>query len=314
MSEPVLVIEDVKKTFKIGFARKVVEAVRGISFGVERGEIFGFLGPNGAGKTTTIKMCMDLIRPSGGSIRLFGLPPGSVEARRSVGYLPEQPYFYDYLKPGEILDFFGRLHGLSRPERKRRSGELLSLVGLSHAADRTLRRFSKGMLQRVGLAQALVGDPELVVLDEPLSGLDPIGRKEVKEIISSLKQRGKTIFFSSHILSDIELLCDRIAIIDRGKLRAAGPIRDFLHAEQSEVEIIASAVSDGLRTEVSALARSVQVLGRNVKIICDSQRSTALVEKLVKGAAAVESVVPRSETLEEIFVRMAQRKEGGMAR
>jgi len=306
MTDQIMVVEDLKKTFKVGFARKVVEAVRGISFTVNQGEIFGFLGPNGAGKTTTMKMLMDLIRPSSGRIELYGAPPGSVEARKRVGYLPEQPYFYDYLKPGELVDFFGQLYGVPRSERVKRVNELLTLVGLDHARDRTLRKFSKGMLQRAGLAQALIGDPELVILDEPLSGLDPIGRKELKDIIVSLKQRGKTIFFSSHILADIELLCDRMAIVDKGLLKYFGPTSEFVLKGQKEVEVIASNVSATVKEAITARAQNVEDFGEKVKLLATRDEATVIVELLVKAGAQVDAVVPRSESLEEIFVRTAQ--------
>jgi ABC-2 type transport system ATP-binding protein len=306
MAEPVMVVESLKKTFKVGFARKVVDAVRGISFVVEPGEIFGFLGPNGAGKTTTMKMCMDLIRPTSGRVLLFGSPPGSRAARQRIGYLPEQPYFYDYLKPVELLDFFGRLYGVPRGVRRKRIDELIALVGLDHARDRTLRKFSKGMLQRAGLAQALIGDPELVILDEPLSGLDPIGRKELKDIIVSLKQKGKTLFFSSHILADIELLCDRMAIVDKGRLKYFGPTADFVRKGQHEVEIVAMRVNGEVKAAVAAQALSVEDFGDKVKLLATREAVGPIVERLVGSGASVEAVIPRSESLEELFVRTAQ--------
>ncbi len=306
MTDRIMVVEDLKKTFKVGFARKVVEAVRGVSFVVNQGEIFGFLGPNGAGKTTTMKMLMDLIRPSGGRIELFGSPPGSIEARKRIGYLPEQPYFYDYLKPGELVDFFGQLYGVPRAVRRKRVDELLTLVGLDHARDRTLRKFSKGMLQRAGLAQALIGDPELVILDEPLSGLDPIGRKELKDIIVALKQRGKTVFFSSHILADIELLCDHLAIVHKGLLKYFGATSEFVLQGQKEVEIIASNVSASVKATVVARALAVEDFGEKMKLLATRADAAAIVELLVKGGAQVDVVAPRSESLEEIFVRTAQ--------
>lgn len=309
MPEPVLIIEDLHKTFRVGFARKTVNAVKGVSLFVNPGEIFGFLGPNGAGKTTTMKICMDLIRPTSGKVLLFGASPGSMAARKKIGYLPEQPYFYDYLKPGELLDFFGRLYGVPRRLRKKRIDELLELVGLSQARDRTLRKFSKGMLQRAGLAQALIGDPDLVVLDEPLSGLDPIGRKELKDIIVSLRQRGKTVFFSSHILSDIELLCDRIAIIDQGHLQYLGATRDFVHKGLNEVEIVAAAVSPESLEKLRPMVRSVEDFGSRQKFLAERENSAGVVKLLVSSGAQVESVIPRSETLEEIFVRLAREGE-----
>jgi ABC-2 type transport system ATP-binding protein len=310
MPEPVLFIEDLRKTFRVGFARKTVNAVKGVSLFVNPGEIFGFLGPNGAGKTTTMKMCMDLIRPTSGRVLLFGSPPGSMAARQRIGYLPEHPYFYDYLKPGELLDFFGRLYGVPRKLRKQRIGELLDLVGLGHVRDRTLRKFSKGMLQRAGLAQALIGDPDLVILDEPLSGLDPIGRKELKDIIIALRRRGKTVFFSSHILSDIELLCDRIAIIDRGHLQYLGGTRDFVHKGQNEVEIVAAAVPPAALDKLRSMVLSTEDFGSRQKFLAGRESSAAVVGLLVESGAQVESVIPRSETLEEIFVRRAREGEG----
>ncbi len=306
MTDRIMVVEELKKTFKVGFSRKVVDAVRGVSFSVNRGEIFGFLGPNGAGKTTTMKMCMDLIRPTSGRIELFGHPPGAIDARMRIGYLPEQPYFYDYLKPGELVDFFGQLYGVPRALRHKRTDELLTLVGLDHARDRTLRKFSKGMLQRTGLAQALIGDPEMVVLDEPLSGLDPIGRKELKDIIVSLKRRGKTVFFSSHILADIELLCDRMAIVDKGLLKFFGATSEFVLQGQKEVEVVASNVSAEVKGKVVPLAASAEDFGPRIKLLATREATGAIIELLVRGGATVDAVVPRSESLEEIFVRTAR--------
>ncbi|MBM4353621.1 MAG: ABC transporter ATP-binding protein [Deltaproteobacteria bacterium] len=309
MTSPVLKVEELKKTFKVGFARKVVDAVRGISFAVEPGEIFGFLGPNGAGKTTTIKTVMDLIRPTSGRVSLFGKPPGDMDARLRVGYLPEQPYFYDYLKPSELLEFFGKLYGIDSAERKRRIDRLLDRVGLGHAKDRTLRRFSKGMLQRAGLAQALIGNPDLVILDEPLSGLDPIGRKELKDVISNLRTEGKTVFFSSHILADIELLCDKIVIIDKGKLRFFGSTRDFLKTGRSEVEIVAAGVPEELLARVTSEGGAVDRFGNRTKIVVAGERSHELVKALLAAGADLDAVVPRTEGLEELFVRMAGKSE-----
>ncbi len=201
-------------------------------------EIFGFLGPNGAGKTTTIKILMGLLRPSTGRAMLFGLPAGDMRAKRRIGYLPESPYFYDHLSAREYLDLVGRLFGLGGAERRRRSDELLDRVGLFAPRTRPMRGYSKGMLQRVGLAQALIGDPELVVLDEPMSGLDPIGRKEVRDIIAALRDEGRTVFFCTHILSDAELLCDRVAIIVKGRVREMGPLGDLVEPRVLSVEIV----------------------------------------------------------------------------
>jgi len=205
MSQPAAVIEvrHLRKTFRSPLALKKIRAVKDVSFTVGRGQIFGFLGPNGAGKTTTIKVLTSLIRPSSGDVSILGGNPDDLRVRMKIGYLPETPNFYDYLTAREFLDIMGRFYGIDRKQRRKKVDELLELVGLTYAARRKLRKFSKGMLQRVGIAQALIGDPELVILDEPMSGLDPIGRREVREIITGLKAKGRTVFFSSHILSDI---------------------------------------------------------------------------------------------------------------
>lgn len=305
----VLSLEQLVKTFRVGFRRKRVEAVRGLSFTVRRGEVFGFLGPNGAGKTTTIKMCMDLIRPTSGRVRLFGGAPSHLSSRQGIGYLPEQPYFYDSLRPDELLDFFGKLYGVPKAVRRKRTDELIELVGLSGARDRILRKYSKGMVQRFGIAQALVSDPELVILDEPLTGLDPIGRKEIKEIIVRLHKAGKTVFFSSHILSDVELLCDRIAMIQTGRLLYEGPTQELLKRGKRTVEVVAMAVRPELVESMRAAGRDVDVLGERVKVQCGESESDGVVRALVESGARLESVGAHSETLEEIFVRAAQRGE-----
>jgi len=303
-NETILEVQGVKKTFRIGFSRTLVEAVKEVSFRVGRGDIFGFLGPNGAGKTTTMKMIMDLIRPTAGTIRVFGHSPGSLEARRQVGYMPEHPYFHDYLKPMELLDTFGRLFGLDRRERRRRSEILLDRVGLTHATNRALRRYSKGMLQRFGMASALIADPQLLLLDEPLSGLDPIGRKEMKDIIVDLKKAGKTVLFSSHILSDIELLCDNITMIHQGRLLYSGGIGEFLNRGKREVEINAVGVSDSLRAEFGDLVLRLDPMGDKLKLIAASEDVQTVLSMLIARNIRVESVVPRSETLEDLFVKL----------
>jgi ABC-2 type transport system ATP-binding protein len=216
----VLEVKALHKTFVLGLFRKRVEAVRGVDFEVRPGEIFGILGPNGAGKTTTIKMVLRLIFPTSGAIRLFGTDSPGPEQMRRIGYLPENPYVYQYLKAHEFLDLCGRLCGLDAKARAERSEAMIDRVGLRHAIDRPIGRFSKGMTQRIGLAQALLHDPEVIILDEPMSGLDPIGRKEVRDLILEERARGKTVVFTSHILSDVERLCDRVAIMHRGKVTA----------------------------------------------------------------------------------------------
>jgi len=228
MTAPVLEIRDLHKTFRVGFFRKRVDAVRGVSFAVREGEIFGLLGPNGAGKTTTLKVMMGLIAPTAGEIRIFGRASSDPRARRDVGFLPENPYFHEYLTPRELLEFYGRLVGLSGERIRVRRDALIEKVGLADAAGRPLRKFSKGMLQRIGLAQALVGEPRLLVLDEPMSGLDPIGRKFVADLIGDLNRAGTTVLFSSHILSDVERLCHRVVILNRGAKVAEGSLAELV--------------------------------------------------------------------------------------
>ncbi|HJZ88494.1 MAG TPA: ABC transporter ATP-binding protein [Polyangia bacterium] len=290
MSDIVLAAEHLSKTFAVGFFRKKVHAVIDVSLEVRRGEIFGFLGPNGAGKTTTIKMLMGLIFPTGGGAHLLGKPVGDLAAKRRMGFLPEAPYFYDYLTAEEFLDLAGALADLSRPERRRRSAALLERVGLADARGRALRKFSKGMLQRIGIAQALIHDPELVVLDEPMTGLDPIGRKEMRDLIVELRQEGKTVFFSTHILSDVELICDRVAILVGGRVRDLGPLEKLLSPRLLATEIVLKA-GDEERAHTLPGDANVDVFVRDA---------------LARGEHLI-SVTPRRESLEDLFVREAQR-------
>jgi len=302
----VLEVDALRKTFVRGLLRRKTEALRGISFHVERGEIFGFLGPNGAGKTTTIKILMGLIFPTAGRARLLGADIGDREAKQRLGYLPENPYFYDYLTATELLDMVGRLHGMDAGARRRRAGALIEEVGLGHAAKRPLRAFSKGMLQRAGLAQALMGDPELVVLDEPMSGLDPIGRKEVRDIILRLRERGKTVFFSTHILSDATLLCDRVAILVGGELRDTGPLGSLLDPRIDAVEVLWTgddAVADALAVEVGDHSRTSE--GRIAKMP-DLQAANRVVARVVEGGGCIVHVIPHRESLEDLFVHEAR--------
>ncbi|MCB9666879.1 MAG: ABC transporter ATP-binding protein [Myxococcales bacterium] len=228
----ILHIEHLQKSFRSGFLRKRIEAVRDVSFAVRPGEILGLIGPNGAGKTTTIKCVLGLIMPTSGKIRLFGSDLASRNVRRQVGYMPENPYIYQYLKPLEFLDLCGRLTGMDGPSRRKRAIELVERVGLAHATDRYIGKFSKGMMQRIGLAQALIHDPAFIILDEPMSGLDPIGRADVRQLILEQRQANKTLLFTSHILSDVETLCDRVVILNQGSVSLEGELKDLLASEQ----------------------------------------------------------------------------------
>lgn len=233
-------VEDLHKTFRLGFFRKRVEAVKGVRFAVEQGEIFGLLGPNGAGKTTTLKVMMGLISASSGTVKILGKDSTSHKSRMNVGYLPEHAYFHEYLTPIELLDFYGKLYGMSKKEIRQKNEKLLEKVGLSDSAKRPLKKFSKGMLQRVGLAQALLADPELLLLDEPMSGLDPIGRKFVSDLIVEMNESGKTILFSSHILSDVERLCSRVVILRKGEKVSEGKLADLLKQDDGTEETLES--------------------------------------------------------------------------
>jgi ABC-2 type transport system ATP-binding protein len=305
-TDTILEVNDLHKTFRIGFLRKRIEAVRGVTFSVKRGETFGFIGPNGAGKTTTIKMALQLIYPDRGSTAIFGVPSGDPAARARLGYLPENPYIYSYLKPLEFLDLCGQLTHLDRRTRRARSLALLERLGLAHAIDRPIGRFSKGMTQRLGLCQALLHDPELLILDEPLSGLDPIGRKDIREIISEQHAQGKTLLFTSHVLSDVEMLCDRIAIVQRGKLSAYGTLDELLRPEVRRVELELAGVDAELRTELDAAATSVRELGQRVLVVIEGDAKVpALLKRVVERGATVISVIPHRETLEDLFVRNA---------
>jgi len=300
--DPAIDVRDLRKTYRTPFARKKVEALRGVSFTVERGTIYGFVGPNGAGKTTTIRTLMGLIRPTGGSATILGHAIPSRAARFKLGFLPESPYFYDYLTVGELLDLAGRLFGVPHAERKKRADELIERVGLGRARSQSLKKFSKGMLQRAGLAQALMNDPELVVLDEPMSGLDPIGRKEVRDLILELRDKGKTVFFSSHILTDIEAIADHVAIIARGQLTAQGTPAQLIERANlgTDVTIRIAGDVDALTAGATHVRRTGDELSLTLPPDADVD---AWLAKAREMAGKVVSVAPRHETLEDLFLR-----------
>jgi ABC-2 type transport system ATP-binding protein len=311
VAESILKTEGLSKTFKVGFWGRSVTAVYGLDLDIRKGEVFGFLGPNGAGKTTTIKMLMGLIYPSSGQAWLFGRPIGDQESKARLGFLPESPYFYDYLTSLEFLQFYGHLFGLRGVALGKRIDELLELVGMSHARHLQLRKFSKGMLQRVGIAQALINDPELVVLDEPMSGLDPVGRKEIRDLILRLKETGKTIFFSSHILHDAELLCDRVAIILKGRQVACGRVSELVdEGVAHSVEVVV----DGLGSEglgrLRQLADRVIVQGTQVLAVLPGPQHVGPVLEIIRGArATLVSLTPQKGSLEDIFIREVKTKQ-----
>jgi ABC-2 type transport system ATP-binding protein len=294
------------KTYALGFFRKKVRAITDVNLRVERGEIFGLLGPNGAGKTTTLKIVMGLVRPSRGSAQILGHRVGELASKRLIGYLPESPYFYDYLTGRELLVFVGQLFGLSRRESRRRAGELIERVDLKHAADRALRRYSKGMLQRIGLAQALINEPELVVLDEPLTGLDPLGRKHLRELIGELGRQGKTVILSSHILSDVELLANRVAILVRGRTVDSGPLSELVTARVLSYEVLVEQPTDALLTAIRTQGHRVQRVDQKALIeLHEASAVDVLVDLVRQHQCSVVAINPRKETLEDVVVGKA---------
>ncbi len=300
-------VTDLTKTYRTPFRRRKVEALRGVSFRVARGEIFGFLGPNGAGKTTTIRTLMSLIKPTGGTAQILGHVLPSRAARMRVGFLPEQPYFYDYLTVPELLDLAGRLFGIDRATRKKRADFLIDRVGLGRARNQNLKKFSKGMMQRAGLAQALMNDPDLVVLDEPMSGLDPIGRKEVRDLITELRDQGKTVFFSSHILTDVESVADRVAIVARGQIQTEGTPSELVATTTISVDItmrVAGLADDKVAALVArGPGKSRRVADElHVVLPADADVDAWLAAAHADGAKVV-SVSPRHESLEDLFLR-----------
>ena len=297
-------VRDLRKTYRTPFRRKRVEALRGVTFTVQRGQIFGFVGPNGAGKTTTIRTLMGLIKPTGGSATILGHALPSRAARERLGFLPETPYFYDYLTVGELLDLAGRIFGLPSATRRKRADELIERVGLGRARTQSLKKFSKGMLQRAGLAQALMNDPELVVLDEPMSGLDPIGRKEVRDLIVELREQGKTVFFSSHILTDIEAIADRVAIIARGQLQAEGTPAELIRRTVLGIDVAVRIANAADITELVDGATRVHRAGDELSLTLatDADVDAWLARARERGARVV-AVTPRHETLEDLFMR-----------
>jgi len=302
-----LVFEGVHKEFRLGLRFKRVHAVRGVSLEVKRGEIFGYLGPNGAGKTTSMKMALGLIRPTQGTIRVLGEPVWSPHARERVGYAPEQPYFYDFLTPVELLAFYGKLYRMPKATIAKRTEELLATVGLEDSRNQRLRGFSKGMLQRAGIAQALLASPELVILDEPLSGLDPLGRKELRDVIVGLRAAGTTVFLSSHILHDIEMVCDRVAILIKGQVERIGVLEELLRSDASNVDVEVRGVDSDLREQLEKEFAVVD-LGRALQLKVPESGVSGVLSRLLEAGAQVSQVAPRRLSLEELFMKEAGRE------
>ena len=307
MTEPAIRTEGLRKVYRTGFFRRAYVGLAGLDLEVQRGEVFGFIGPNGAGKTTTQKLLMGLNFPTSGKAWLLGEPLGTRAVMARIGFLPERPYFYDYLTASEFLHFYGQLHGIDKAERSRRIDELLPLVHMERARHVQLRKFSKGMLQRVGIAQALINEPELVVLDEPASGLDPMGRLLIRDIVRSLKDKGVTVFLSSHVLSDVEEVCDRVGIIMGGELQQVGTVAELVGQTMRSIEVVAAGLetAEGLPLEPTR----VTPRGHHVFEAADHDAARALVRALDAAGGRLVHYLPRRETLEQYFMDEATAME-----
>ncbi len=297
--------QELTKDYAIGFWRKrPYRALDRLTLDVEAGEVFGFLGPNGAGKSTTLKLLMQLVFPSGGQAEILGRPLGDRSVKRRIGYLPENPYFYDYLTAEELLVYFAGLFGVRGSERAARAGRLLDEVGIGAERRLQLRKFSKGMLQRVGIAQALINAPELVIFDEPMSGLDPLGRRDVRSLILRLREAGCTVFFSSHVLSDAEALCNRVAILAKGRLVASGRLTDMLALRARGWELVVAGASDALAASLGPrVTRAIRISeGRYMLELPLDPPPERLLAELTAAGAHLASLNPIRDTLEDVFV------------
>ena len=307
MITPMKAIEsnNLTKEYRIGFWRRKVRILSGLNLVVHQGEIFGYLGPNGAGKTTTLKLLMGLVRPTSGEARVLGEGLSDVATKRQVGFLPEQPYFYEYLTGRELLNYYGQLVGLHRSDRAERAEQLAHQLQIASALDLPLRKYSKGMLQRIGLVQALLQDPKLLLLDEPMSGLDPIGRREVRDLLLRLKEEGKTVFFSSHVIPDMEMVCDRVGILVGGRLVAQGPLDEMLETRVASIDVTVSQIPPEVAQELDHLfmTRPVTKGERLLLTVKDENALAALLPRLLEHKAVIHAIAPHRESLEEYFIR-----------
>jgi ABC-2 type transport system ATP-binding protein len=305
-----LQIKGLTKEFHLGFRRKRVLALDRLDLEVAQGEIFGFLGPNGAGKTTTLKLLMGLIYPTSGTAWLLERELGNNAVKQQIGFLPESPYFYEYLTAEEFLAFYGQLFGLGGKVLAQKVDSLLETVNLTPVRRLPLRKFSKGMLQRIGLAQALINDPQLVILDEPMSGLDPIGRRDVRDIIMNLKDQGKTVFFSSHVLPDVEMICDRVGILVKGRLRAVGTVHDLVGSSAvASIEIVVEDMAEAGIQEAEKLGAKVVRSGRHALIkVTDKQDVDPLLAQILRHKGRLVSLVPHKRSLEDLFISEVQER------
>lgn len=298
-----IVVDQLTKVYE-GRIGDRVPAVNNVSFSVHEGEIFGFIGPNGAGKTTTIKMLIGLLFPTLGNISILGRPAGDIETKKRISYLPESPYFYEHMTGVEVLDFYCKLFRLDAAARRKKVPELLEMVGLGKDGKRSLREYSKGMLQRVGIAQAMINDPDLLFFDEPTSGLDPIAHKDIRDMIVALRELGKTVFLSSHQLSDVELVCDRVAIINRGELVKIGTLDELLLAGRTVITV--TKPKNGFSEAIKQYAERISTDGDQVRIFVEGDENMHNVLSLARDGATLESVVPQRQTLEDLFVEIVR--------
>ena len=315
--QPAIRIEELTKDYAIGFwRRRTYRALDRLTLDIGQGEVFGFLGPNGAGKTTTLKLLMQLIYPTSGRAEILGRPVGDIASRHRIGYLPENPSFYDHLTAEELLGYFGQLFGYGAAERRKRVATLLDQVGIGAERKLQLRRFSKGMVQRVGIAQALLNDPEVVFLDEPMSGLDPLGRRDVRSLILHLRDQGRTVFFSSHILADAEALCRRVAVVAGGRLAASGTLTDILAFQIHGWELVVSNVSPDVLARLTPTVRRATEIspGRYALELSLDQGPERVLGDLMAAGAALISLNPLRDTLEDFFMkRVAEMGTGARA-
>jgi ABC-2 type transport system ATP-binding protein len=305
MATAAIETENLTKDYPSGFLdTKKKRSLENLTMQVETGEVFGFLGPNGAGKSTTIKLLMGLIFPTTGTARILGKSISDIEMHQDIGYLPEQPYFYDYLTAAEVLDYFARFHNLKSADRRERVDRMLKKVGLDTARKIQLRKYSKGMLQRVGLAQAILHDPKVVVLDEPMSGLDPVGRREVRDIILELKREGKTVLFSTHILPDAEMLCDRVGVIVGGKLRGIGAPGEIVGMKAQGMEVLFELVPHG--PNAAGLLNKATRTGDRFRLHVAEDELYGAIDQLRSAGARILSVVQVKPSLEEYFMHLVE--------
>lgn len=298
-------IRGLTKTYSVGFWRKRPKlALSPLDLRVESGEIFGFLGPNGAGKTTTLKLLMGLVYPTAGCAHILDMELDDPRMKAQIGFLPEQPYFYDYLTARELLEYYGQLSGVAASERSAKVKNVLGRVGLGDSASIQLRKFSKGMLQRVGIAQAILHEPKVIFLDEPMSGLDPMGRREVRDLMEELQQEGKTVFFSTHILSDAEALCDRVAILHLGKLRSIGTVADLTSSVHGKVEFIWQGTT--VPAAMHHFGADCRVTGDTVRAIVPEESQDAVIDALRREHLRLISMTPVRKSLEDYFVQKVQ--------